>query len=313
MSMSKNVVLLFSGQGAQLVGMGRDLVAEFPVALDLAEQADEVLGWKLSEVMFDGPMDDLTRTSRCQPALYVHGMMVWEILKDLVPDLSVKAAAGLSLGEFTAHTAAGTFSFADGLKLVAQRGLFMEEACDAEGGAMVALIGGDEGKIRQLAVDCDVDVANLNAPGQNVLSGSVEGIDKVVETAKDVAGCKLAKKLPVAGAYHSRLMQSAQNKLAAELATVEFTKPSIPVWSNFLADVVSDEDAIKSALENQVTGSVRWAESMMKIVEGGESHFLELGPDKALAGMMKRTAKDATVTSLGTAEEIEAYVEGLEE
>ena len=311
MSESKDVVLLFSGQGAQSVGMGKDLVAEFPVALDLVEQADEALGWKLSEVMFDGPMEELTRTSRCQPALYLHGFMVWEILKDLVPDLNVKATAGLSLGEFTAHAVAGTFSFADGLKLVARRGLFMEEACEAEGGAMVALIGGDEEKIRQLAADCDVDVANLNAPGQIVLSGSVEGIDKAAANAKEAAGCKLAKKLPVAGAYHSRLMQSAQEKLAAELAGVDLATPAVPVWSNFLAETVSDADTIRTALEKQVTGSVRWAESMQKIVEGGDESFLELGPDKALAGMMKRTARAATVTSLGSAEEIEAFVERL--
>ncbi|QQL45510.1 ACP S-malonyltransferase [Sulfuriroseicoccus oceanibius] len=307
MSTSNDVVVLFSGQGAQQVGMGKDLVAEFPVALELAERADEVLGWKLSEVMFEGPMDELTRTSRCQPALYLHGMMVLEILRDLVPDLNVKAAAGLSLGEFTAHAAAGTFSFEDGLKLVARRGLFMEQACEAEGGAMVALIGGDEEKIKQLAADCDVDVANLNAPGQIVLSGSVEGIDKAAASAKEAAGCKLAKKLPVAGAYHSRLMQSAQDKLAEELAGVELSTPEVPVWSNFLATTVSDAAEIRSALENQVTGSVRWAESMAKIVEGGDTTFLELGPDKALAGMMKRIAKGASVTSIGSAEDVEAF------
>jgi [acyl-carrier-protein] S-malonyltransferase len=167
--MSKKVVLLFSGQGAQAVGMGQALAASSRVAQQVLAQADEVLGFSLTSVMFEGPMEELTRTSRCQPALYAHGLACLAALQEVVPGLEVVAAAGLSLGEFTAHAAAGTFSFADGLKLVARRGLFMEEACEATRGSMIAMLGGEEEAVRQLAADCDVDLANFNTPGQIVL------------------------------------------------------------------------------------------------------------------------------------------------
>ena len=226
--MSRKVVLLFSGQGAQKVGMGKDLAETFPVARQLFDRADEVLGFKLSEVMFDGPMEELTRTSRCQPALYVHGLAVLAVLKEQAPALDIAACAGLSLGEFTAHAAAGTFDFATGLRLVFQRGSFMEEACEQTKGSMAAMIGGDESAVRELAKECDVDVANLNAPGQIVLSGSVEGIKAAVAKAKD-KGIRKAVELTVAGAYHSRLMKSAQEKLADVLARTTIQTPGVPV------------------------------------------------------------------------------------
>ena len=295
--MAKKVVLLFSGQGAQKVGMGKDLAEAYPKAKALLERADQVLGFGLSETMSNGPIEELTRTSRCQPALYAHGLAVWEVLKDLVPSLEVTATAGLSLGEFTAHAAAGTFDFETGLKLVFQRGSFMEEACEQTKGSMAAMIGGDESAVRELAAECDVDVANLNAPGQIVLSGSADGIKEAVAKAKE-KGIRKAVELTVAGAYHSRLMKSAQDKLAAVLAETEFATLSVPVISNFAAHAVSAATDIRQTLESQVTGSVRWSESMQLLINQGHDTFLELGPGGVLAGLMGRIQKGVKVISI---------------
>ena len=304
------IALLFSGQGAQKVGMGKDFAEASPAAAEIAGTANEVLGFPLSEIMFDGPDEELTKTSRCQPALYTHGMMALAMIKERLPHLEPVAAAGLSLGEFTAHAAAGTFSFEEGLKIVGQRGTFMEEACNATEGSMAALIGGDEEQVEALAKECDVDIANLNAPGQIVLSGAVAGIDAVVEKAKDF-GIRRAIKLNVAGAYHSRLMQSAQDKLAAELAQLEVATPSIPVVCNFQANAVSTADDIKSTLEKQVTGSVRWTESIRELISMGHTQFLELGPGKVIAGLVAKIDKSATVHSVEDLPSLEAAVEAL--
>jgi [acyl-carrier-protein] S-malonyltransferase len=306
-----DVVLLFSGQGAQKVGMGKDFHEASATARALFERADEVLGFPLSTTMFEGPEEELTRTSRCQPALYLHGLVALALLKERVGGLNPVAAAGLSLGEFTAHSAAGTFSFEDGLNLVARRGLFMEEACQATQGAMAALIGGEEEAVKALAAECAVDVANFNAPGQIVLSGTVEGIDAAVEKARD-HGIRRAIKLNVAGAYHSRLMQSAQDQLATELAGVAMQSPGIPVVCNFGASVVSDPAEIRSMLEKQVTGSVRWTESIRLLCEMGHRTFVELGPGKVLAGLVAKIDKDAVVHSIEDLASLEAVTERLE-
>ncbi len=308
--MSKQVVVLFSGQGAQKVGMGKDLVDGYPEARGLFEQADKALDRGLSDVIFQGPDEELTRTGNCQPALYLHGLACLEVLKKRVKDLEVVAAAGLSLGEFTAHAAAGTFSFEDGLKVVEQRGAFMEEACNSTEGAMAAMIGGNESAVAALAADSDVDVANFNAPGQIVVSGSVEGVDKAVAGAKP-AGIRMAKKLKVAGAYHSRLMQSAQDKLAAVLADTELSMPSVPVYSNFKATAVADTAEIRETLEKQVTGSVRWTESIQELIAQGNTTFIELGPGKVLAGLMGRIDKSVTIYSVEDIESLEAVVDAL--
>ena len=289
------------------MGMGQDLAGEHAVVAEMLGKADATLGYALSQVMFEGPMEELTRTSRCQPALYTHGLALWEVLKARVPDLEVVACAGLSLGEFTAHAAAGTFSFETGLNLVFRRGAFMEEACEATRGAMVAMLGGEEAAIRELAAECEVDVANLNAPGQIVLSGSVEGIEAAAAKAKD-KGIKRAIVLPVAGAYHSRLMASAQAKLASELAGAAMVSPRVPVVSNFEAAVVSDPEAIRGALTSQVTGSVRWVESMQLLIAQGHTLFIELGPDATLAGLMGKIDKSVKVISIKDAASLEAAV-----
>ena len=305
-----NVVVLFSGQGAQKVGMGKDLADAYPAVQEMFSKADDALGYSLSDIMFNGPDEELTKTSRCQPALFLHGLACLEVLKAKVPTLDVVATAGLSLGEFTAHTLAGTFDFETGLKIVEQRGQFMEEACDATNGAMAAMIGGDEEAVAELAADCGVDVANFNTIGQIVLSGDEAGIDKAVADAKG-KGVRMGKKLNVAGAYHSRLMQSAQDKLAEVLAKAELSEPAIPVICNFEARAVSGQDEIKSTLEQQVTGSVRWTASMQKLIADGHTTFLELGPGKVLAGLMSRIDKSVTVLSVEDVESLEAAVEAL--
>lgn len=309
-SSSKRVVLLFAGQGAQSVGMGRDLAGAFPDAAERFRQADEILGFSLTGAMFDGPQEELTRTSRCQPALYVHGLVCLDLIKARVPNLEVAGAAGLSLGEFTAHAAAGTFDFETGLRLVAKRGLFMEEATSATEGSMAAMIGGEEEAVRRVAEECDVDVANFNAPGQIVISGTKAGITKALEISKE-NGIRIAKELDVAGAYHSRLMQSAQDKLATELAEVTLAEPTVPVICNFEARAVSEPDDIRRTLEAQVTGSVRWAESMAAFIDQGETTFLELGPGGVLAGLMKRIDRAAKVISVEDVASLEAAVEAL--
>jgi [acyl-carrier-protein] S-malonyltransferase len=304
------IVLLFSGQGAQKVGMGKDWAESSATARKMAVEADRALGFSLSEIMFDGPNEELTKTSRCQPALYLHGLMALAMVRERLPHLVSVAAAGLSLGEFTAHAAAGSFSIEDGLKIVARRGEFMEAACLTSQGGMAALIGGEEAQVRALATAAGVDVANLNAPGQIVLSGSVAGIESAIAQAKDF-GIRKAIKLNVAGAYHSRLMQSAQDQLAVELGKISICPPNLPVVCNFAAKAVSDPSEIRTMLEKQVTGSVRWTESIQALIAMGHRHFLELGPGKVIAGLISKIDKDTSVHSVEDLASLEAAVEAL--
>ena len=295
--------------------MARDWIESSATARNLAHQADSVLGYSITDVMFEGPEESLTATSKCQPALYLHGLIGFALLKERLPNFKPAAAAGLSLGEFTAHAAAGTFSFEDGLRLVSRRGIFMEEACKATDGAMAALIGGDEEKVRALAKAAGVDVANLNAPGQIVLSGSSAGIDAAIAKSKDF-GIRRAIKLNVAGAYHSSLMATAQEKLAEELARTTITVPAIggtaiPVIANFTAQPVTSEGEIRSTLTSQVTGSVRWIESIQYLVSAGHTRFIEIGPGKVLAGLVGKIAPEASVISIEDLPSLEAAVEQL--
>ncbi len=291
--------------------MGRDLAEQFDAARELFAQAAEQLGYSLSEKMFEGPASELTRTSICQPALYTHGLACLELLKAQVPDLEIAGVAGLSLGEFTAHSAAGTFDFSTGLDLVAQRGSFMEDATSATEGSMAALIGGEEDDIRRLAADCDIDVANLNAPGQIVVSGAKEGIEKAVASAEEY-GVRIAQELEVAGAYHSRLMMSAQEKLAAVLADLDLNTPSIPVTCNVEGREVSEADEIRKTLEAQVSGSVRWSDCVQHFIDQGEELFIELGPGRVLAGLMRRIDRKKTALSFADVEGLEKTVEALQ-
>jgi [acyl-carrier-protein] S-malonyltransferase len=296
--MQRKIGLLFSGQGAQAVGMGKDLAAAQPVAEKLFRRADEVLGRPLSQIMFEGPEEELTRTANCQPALYVHGLACLAALRQQIPGLTPVAAAGLSLGEFTAHAAAGTFSFEEGLRLVAHRGEYMEEACRETEGGMAAMIGADENAVRDLASETDVDIANLNCPGQVVVSGESSKIALAVSLAKE-HGVRVAKPLNVAGAYHSRLMESAYRKLDAELATLAFAAPKIPVVCNVDAIPVATPEEIRKSLADQVTGTVRWTESMIWMLDhAGCDLFLEFGPGGVLAGLLGRIRKGTDVLSI---------------
>jgi len=275
--MSEKVALLFAGQGAQTVGMGRDLAEQFPTAAELFQQADEVLERKLSEIAWHGPIEELTKTSNCQPALFVHGLVCLSILRELGGEFPIGGAAGLSLGEMTAHAAAGTFDFATGLKLVQRRGELMDEACSATNGAMAAMIGADESAVRALAADADVDVANINAPGQIVISGEKAKVEIAVGLAKE-HGIRRAMLLSVAGAYHSRLMESAYEKLGAVLLHVPVQPPRFPVISNVTGAEVKTPIEIRRTLQDQVTGTVRWLDCIERLAGLGCDFFVELGP-----------------------------------
>jgi [acyl-carrier-protein] S-malonyltransferase len=304
------IALLFAGQGAQFVGMGRDLGDQFPVAANLFRQADEILGRKLTEVMLNGPIEELTKTSNCQPALFVHGLACLSILRELAGDFAIQGAAGLSLGEMTAHCAAGTFDFDNGLGLVQKRGQLMDEACAATLGGMAALIGADENAVRQLAADEDVDVANINAPGQIVISGELAKVEAAVAVAKEY-GIGRATMLNVAGAYHSRLMQSAYEKLGEALLEVEMQVPKFAVISNVTGEEVKTLPEIRRTLQDQVTSTVRWADCMERLVDLGCDLFVELGPGGVLAGLLKRTRKDVDVISIGDADSARAAAERI--
>ena len=301
----KKIALLFAGQGAQVVGMGKDLVGEFSTAADLFRRADEILGRKLSDIAWNGPIEELTKTSNCQPALFVHGLACFSILRELVGDFPVGGAAGLSLGEMTAHAAAGTFDFENGLKLVQKRGEFMDEACAETIGGMAAMIGGLENDVRQLAADEDVDVANINAPGQIVISGELAKVEAAVGVAKEY-GIRRATMLNVAGAYHSRLMESAYEKLGAALLEVQMQVPQFRVISNVIGREVETLPEIRQTLQDQVTSTVRWVDCMERLVDLGCDLFIEFGPGGVLAGLLKRTRKDVDVISVGDVESVRA-------
>ena len=299
----KKIALLFVGQGAQVVGMGKDLADQFPVAADLFRRADEILSRKLSDIAWNGPIEELTKTSNCQPALFVHGLACLAILRELAGNFPIGGAAGLSLGEMTAHAAAGTFDFENGLKLVQKRGSFMDEACAATVGGMAAMIGADENAVRQLADEEDVDVANINSPGQVVISGELAKVEAAVAVAKE-HGIRRATMLNVAGAYHSRLMQSAYEKLGGALAHVVGQPPRFPVISNVTGMEVRTPVEIRRTLQDQVTGTVRWVDCMERLLDLGCDLFVELGPGGVLAGLLRRTRKDVDVVSVSDAESV---------
>ena len=308
--MATKIALLFAGQGAQVVGMGRDLAEQFPAAADLFRQADEILGRKLSEIAWNGPIEELTKTSNCQPALYVHGLACLAALREVAAEFPIEGAAGLSLGEITAHAAAGTFDFATGLKLVQRRGELMDEACAATYGAMAAMIGADESTVRLLAADEDVDVANINAPGQIVISGELAKVEAAIGVAKEY-GIRRATLLNVAGAYHSRLMESAYVKLGEALAEIPMQTPRFAVISNVTGEEVTTPDEIRRTLQDQVTATVRWLDCMERLLERGCELFIELGSAGVLAGLLKRTRKDVDVVSASDAESARNYAERI--
>ena len=306
--MAKKIALMFAGQGAQTVGMGKNLADEFPTAAGLFRKADEILGRKLTEIAWNGPIEELTKTSNCQPALFVHGLACLSILQEIAGNFPIGGAAGLSLGEMTAYASAGTVDFETGLKLVQKRGNFMDEACAETIGGMAAMIGADENALRKLAADQDVDIANINAPGQIVISGELAKVEAAVGAAKEY-GIRRATMLNVAGAYHSRLMQSAYEKLGAALVHVPIQPPRFPVISNVTGAEVKTPLEIKQTLQDQVTSTVRWVDCMEKLASLGCNFFVELGPGGVLAGLVKRMRKDVEVVSVSDAASVRQCAE----
>ncbi|HKW28741.1 MAG TPA: ACP S-malonyltransferase [Verrucomicrobiae bacterium] len=284
--MSKTA-LLFAGQGAQAVGMGKDLAERFPTAKTWFGRANAALGYDLASICFSGPEPELIKTENAQPGIFLVGWIAFQLLKEQSPALEFDAAAGLSLGEFTALAAAGAMSFEDGLRVVRQRGRFMQEACNATHGGMAAVIGLDEGPTREVCAEAGVVLANLNCPGQLVISGETEKIAKAVELAR-AKGAKRAIPLPVAGAYHSPLMAGAQPKLQAELEKINISSPVVPVISNVTALPHGRPSGIRERLVEQVTSPVLWEKSLRTLLAQGFTHFIELGPGTALSGFMKR-------------------------
>ena len=326
--MSKTA-LLFAGQGAQVVGMGKDLAEKFPSAKAWFDRANAALGYDLASICFNGPEAELTKTENAQPGIFLVSWVAFQLLQEKVQSLNSNAqssasatldlgrgaldyaaTAGLSLGEFTALTAAGAMSFEDGLRVVRQRGKFMQEACDATRGGMAAVIGLDEAPTREVCAEAGVVLANLNCPGQLVISGEAEKIAKAVELAK-AKGAKRAIPLPVAGAYHSPLMASAQPKLQAELAKAKLSAPSVPVISNVTAQPHATPAEISARLVEQVTSSVLWENSMRYLLAQGFTRFIELGPGTALTGFMKRIDKNAQMLNVSDAASLETTAAAL--
>ncbi|HYE33295.1 MAG TPA: ACP S-malonyltransferase [Methylomirabilota bacterium] len=307
----QKIALMFAGQGAQQVGMGRDLAEQFPTAKSLFDKANETLGYDLANICFNGPEAELTKTEHAQPGIYLVSWVAFQLLREKLPHLQFACTAGLSLGEFTALAAGGAIAFEDGLRVVRARGRFMQEACDVTAGSMAAIIGLEESATRAVCEQAGVQLANLNCPGQLVISGAKEKIEKACELAK-AQGAKRALPLAVAGAYHSPLMESAQPKLSAELARIAVNAPSVPVMSNVTAQPHGAPAEIRARLVEQVTASVLWEASMRALIANGFNLFIELGPGTALSGFMKRIDKSVQVLNVADAASLNATVAALQ-
>jgi [acyl-carrier-protein] S-malonyltransferase len=302
-----SLALLFAGQGAQKVGMGRSLYDASPAARALYDEADRLLGWSLTRVSFEGPDAELTQTRVCQPALFVHGMALLAALRERpVPNAPAPAAAlGLSLGEVTAYTAAGVFDFATGLRVVAERGRLMQHACETTQGGMAAIVGEERARVAELCREFDIEAANFNAPGQIIVSGEKGKVDAAVAACRE-RGWKRVLPLNVAGAYHSRLMEPARAAFARFLESVRFESPRFAVYSNTTGRRIEDPAAIRQALVAQVVSPVLWEECMRSVAADGITAFWELGPGGVLAGLARRTEKAWSVRGFSEFSDIAA-------
>ncbi len=289
--------LIFSGQGVQKVKMAQSLYENSDIAKQLFVQANEILDFDLQKICFEGPDDLLIQTKICQPALFVHGYIIYQILKSNNLLNNLTTTLGLSLGEITAHAAAGTFDFETGLNIVAKRGELMQKACESTDGTMASFIGGNLETLREMAQEFDFDIANLNNPGQVVISGPTVAVTAAVTVAKE-RGFRMAIPLKVAGAYHSRLMESARAEFEAYLQGVEFKQPIVTVFTNTTAKAVASAKEIRQALVDQVVSSVLWEDCMRNAQALGVDQFYECGPGGALAGMAKRIDKTMNVKSI---------------
>lgn len=290
--------IVFPGQGAQFTGMGKDLYDNNEVAREMMEKANEILGFRLTDVMFEGDAEALKQTKVTQPAVFLHSVVLAKCMgNEFCPDM----VGGHSLGEFSALVAAGVLDFEDGLKLVYARALAMQKACEAAPGGMAAVMRLDNEKIEQICTDVTaqagkgvVVAANYNCPGQLVISGNKEAVEAACEKLLE-AGARRALMLPVGGAFHSPLMQSAKNELEAAIAATEFHEPACPVYQNVDGKAHTNPEEIKQNLIAQLTASVRWTQEVEAMVEAGATEFVECGPGQALTGMITKIAKDAVV------------------
>jgi [acyl-carrier-protein] S-malonyltransferase len=302
--------LLFAGQGSQYVGMGKDFAEQCPSSRAWFERSREILGFDLPGICFAGPDAELTRTENAQPAIFLVSWIAWQLLKEQLPELTFEATAGLSLGELTALTAADVFTFEDGLRIARQRGRFMQEACELTKGAMAAVLALDMDRMRAVCAEADVEMANLNCPGQIVISGEVDKINRACELAK-AQGAKRAVALPVAGAYHSRLMASAQPKVQAMLCAATMGSPSTVVISNVTAAPYGEPEDIRQRLVEQVVSPVRWEDSIRYLLGKGFNRFIELGPGTALSGFVKRIDKSAPIYNVADVASLNATAAAL--
>lgn len=293
------LAVLFAGQGAQKVGMGKSLCEQSAAACALYDQANDVLCWDLKKVSFEGPESALTQTKICQPALFVHGLAVLAALREAgkVPMGEPTFALGLSLGEVTAYAAAEVFDFATGLRVVAERGRLMQQACEESTGAMAAIMGEERAKIYELCGEFGIEAANFNAPGQIIVSGDKAKVGAAVAAAKE-RGIKKIIPLNVAGAYHSQLMEPARAAFAVFLDSLPFAPPQLTVFTNTTGQVVRDATAIQAALVKQVVSSVLWEDCMRSAAAAGATEFWELGPGGVLSGLARRTEKSWPVKSI---------------
>jgi len=305
------VALLFPGQGSQFVGMGRDLAERFPETRAVFEEADDVLGLALSRIMWEGPEEELTATLNAQPAILTHSVAVYRIVASRLGDVAF--AAGHSLGEFSAYVAAGALRFDDAVRTVRLRGELMYRSGEARPGTMAAILGLDDAAVEAVCRDASTETevcvpANYNSPGQLVISGDVQAVERAVELAK-AAGARRAVQLNVSGAFHSPLMAVAESGLAERLGEVALERPAFPVVSNVTAEPVDDAATARRLLIQQLTSPVRWTSCMRTILDAGVNRFFELGPGSVLSGLLKRIDRGAEAVTLGTADEIEAFLQ----
>lgn len=285
---------VFPGQGAQFTGMGKDLYENSAVAKALFEQANEILGFRITDIMFEGTADELKETKVTQPAVFLHSVILAKTLENFQPDM----VAGHSLGEFSALVANGTLSFEDGLKLVSQRAIAMQKACEIKPSTMAAVLGLDDTIVEDVCASIDgvVVAANYNCPGQLVISGEFTAVEKACEAMK-AAGAKRALLLPVGGAFHSPMMEPAREELAAAIEATPFHTPSCPVYQNVTASAVSDANEIKKNLIIQLTAPVKWTQSVQQMIKDGATSFTEVGPGKVLVGLVNKIDREVETIS----------------